>query len=349
MPTLPQYQLPTVPQIQPAPYGLDQFPGYDAIMSDIKGIISPDVKTQLTQTAAERGIRMGMPGAPATDAALMRAIGLTSDTLRSRGIAELEPLYQQGVSEAGQTSRLGMSLANQMEIAKLQEAGLSARQAAALSNQIQLEQMRLGSAASLQSKELAAAMERLKVGNASQKDIEKLRIASQEALQTQEIASKEKMQQQQLELEKYIADLRDKLGYYGINQEAARYGAAAAPRYAQVSASDKMGGRTDQTVVMGPGGTFIPVSSPYAYGQGLPPFEGEAQSGWTDTGLPRTAGGALPWGYQGVQHGTMYMGPSGGYTDWGNMTDEEFNDALYYISGGMSENPVGSDSEFWGG
>lgn len=179
-----------------ATYSLESFPGYSAIMQDISGVISPDVKNQLIQTAAERGISMGTPGAPVNDAALMRSIGLTSDALRSRGISELSPLYQQQVSEAGQTSRLGMSLAAQMAqlqvseagqdrrqaasiasqqaLASLQEAGLDQRQAASIAADMQKLILSESAADRRQAADIAASMDRLQAGNASTYDLAKL-------------------------------------------------------------------------------------------------------------------------------------------------------------------------------
>lgn len=175
-------------------------PEYDtnflkAINYDLQGIIDPSVKQQLTQFAAERGVGMGQgAGAPITDQTLFHSFYDTSQKLRQQGEAAYSPIYQQQISEAGQTSRQEAALKNQMDIAKLEQAGLDTRQATALS--AQMDQLKFSESAQdqRQAAEISAAMERLKVGNASALDLEKLREAAQAALQTQDIASREAMQ-----------------------------------------------------------------------------------------------------------------------------------------------------------
>lgn len=71
------------------------FPGYDEaiarassnINAELAGQISPDVVSQLTQRAAERGIGIGSPGSPNTNAALLKAFYDTSSGQQQKGMA----------------------------------------------------------------------------------------------------------------------------------------------------------------------------------------------------------------------------------------------------------------------
>lgn len=58
----------------------------------LAGNIPDDVKKLLYQSAAERGVSMGSPGAPNTDASLLRSLGLTSLGLQGQGISQLGQL-----------------------------------------------------------------------------------------------------------------------------------------------------------------------------------------------------------------------------------------------------------------
>lgn len=59
------------------------------IMSNLKGQLPPDVINLIAQQAAERGIATGSPGSPNSDAAYLRALGLTSLDLQQKGESEL--------------------------------------------------------------------------------------------------------------------------------------------------------------------------------------------------------------------------------------------------------------------
>jgi hypothetical protein len=59
------------------------------IQSDLMGQVSPDVWNQLQQGGAERGISMGSPGSPNSNAALLAALGKTSMGLQAQGQQEL--------------------------------------------------------------------------------------------------------------------------------------------------------------------------------------------------------------------------------------------------------------------
>lgn len=77
-------------------------PGYEQmqqqssqnILSDLSGAVSPDVQNLLSQTAAERGASSGITGSPNSNAALLRALGITSDALKARGQTELTGAIQ---------------------------------------------------------------------------------------------------------------------------------------------------------------------------------------------------------------------------------------------------------------
>lgn len=72
-------------------------PGYQAmtladvanIRGNLAGRVAPDVIALLQQQAAERGIGTGTYGAPNTDAAYLRALGLTSLQLQQLGHTQL--------------------------------------------------------------------------------------------------------------------------------------------------------------------------------------------------------------------------------------------------------------------
>jgi hypothetical protein len=72
-------------------------PGYGGLLtkssgdisSDLSGTVSPDVWAAIQQGAAERGIATGSPGSANANTAMLRALGLTSDALKTRGQQEL--------------------------------------------------------------------------------------------------------------------------------------------------------------------------------------------------------------------------------------------------------------------
>lgn len=59
------------------------------IASNLAGQIPADVQAQLARQAAERGVASGAPGSPNSNAALMRALGLTSLDLQNLGQTQL--------------------------------------------------------------------------------------------------------------------------------------------------------------------------------------------------------------------------------------------------------------------
>lgn len=54
-------------------------------LSNLKGEIPPDVLALIQQQAAERGVATGSPGSPNSNAAYLRALGLTSLQLQNQG------------------------------------------------------------------------------------------------------------------------------------------------------------------------------------------------------------------------------------------------------------------------
>lgn len=58
-------------------------------LSQLKGEVPQDVVTQLQQRGAERGVATGSPGSPNSNAAYLRALGLTSLDIQKQGAANL--------------------------------------------------------------------------------------------------------------------------------------------------------------------------------------------------------------------------------------------------------------------
>jgi len=85
------------------------------IGANLRGEVSPDVLNLLGQRAAERGIATGSPGSPNSNAAYMRALGLTSMGLQQLGEGQLTsaiqrtPIQQNQISTA--TTDLGAARA----------------------------------------------------------------------------------------------------------------------------------------------------------------------------------------------------------------------------------------------
>lgn len=75
-----------------------QLPGYQSslnnvganIGSETAGVLPQDVLTQIEQTGAERGVSTGSPGSPNANAAMLRALGLTSLDLTNMGQRNLQ-------------------------------------------------------------------------------------------------------------------------------------------------------------------------------------------------------------------------------------------------------------------
>lgn len=74
------------------------------IGSLLKGVIPSDVMSQLYQAGAERGIGMGSPGSPNVNAAMLRALGLTSLGLQEQGLGDLSKVIAQVPIQPSQTT-----------------------------------------------------------------------------------------------------------------------------------------------------------------------------------------------------------------------------------------------------
>lgn len=91
---------------------IKNLPGYQAmagadtgnIQSNLAGKVAPDVLQLLQQQAAERGVGSGVGGAPNTDAAYLRALGLTSLQLQQLGHTQLTEAMQRTPFQERQTT-----------------------------------------------------------------------------------------------------------------------------------------------------------------------------------------------------------------------------------------------------
>lgn len=85
-----------------APYRAN-LPGYDALVAQrsqnvgglLRGEVPLDVRTQIQQSAAERGVAMGSPGSANANSAWLRALGLTSLGLQQEGSQQLGQAIEQ--------------------------------------------------------------------------------------------------------------------------------------------------------------------------------------------------------------------------------------------------------------
>lgn len=90
---------------------LKNLPGYQAmaskdtanIQANLGGYLAPDVLTMIQQQAAERGVATGGPGSANTDAAYLRALGLTSLQLQQLGHQQLTEAMQRTPIQQRQT------------------------------------------------------------------------------------------------------------------------------------------------------------------------------------------------------------------------------------------------------
>lgn len=75
-------------------------PGYNSMLGQasantgnlLSGILPPDVIRQIQQAGAERGVAIGSPGSPNANAAMLRALGLTSLNLQGQGLGQFGQL-----------------------------------------------------------------------------------------------------------------------------------------------------------------------------------------------------------------------------------------------------------------
>lgn len=90
-----------------APYTAN-LPGYAGMLAQasgntgnlLQGQVPTDVWQQMAQGAAERGVGMGSPGSPNANAAMLRALGLTSLGLQQQGLGNFQTLM--GLTPVGQ-------------------------------------------------------------------------------------------------------------------------------------------------------------------------------------------------------------------------------------------------------
>lgn len=177
----------------------ENYPGMEGIQSDLAGILSPDVRRQIYQSAAERGVAIGAPGSENADAAMLRAIGLTSQQLRQQGQQNLLGAIQSApqldinnlfISPTEQ-SRQGLS----WNIANLEQSGALQRLREGNANQIDLAN--LNNVAEMARAQLgeSGALQRLREGNANQVDLTNLNNAAQMArLQLESSGAMERLQ-----------------------------------------------------------------------------------------------------------------------------------------------------------
>lgn len=103
---------------------LKNLPGYQAMVgadtgnieSNLAGRIAPDVISLMQQQAAERGVETGAPGAPITDAAYLRALGLTSLQLQQLGHQQLTEAMARTPIQQTQTTTTRRDLAAEKAI-----------------------------------------------------------------------------------------------------------------------------------------------------------------------------------------------------------------------------------------
>jgi hypothetical protein len=134
---------------------LSGYAGMPIIQSQLAGEVSPDVMSNIYQTAAERGVSGSGVGSPNSNAAMLRALGLTSMGQQEKGLSSLNsaigtvpalnPLglsgqalsaYQTQLSQAEENARAQLSAQNQAAIAaanrdtELEKARMEAQNAA---------------------------------------------------------------------------------------------------------------------------------------------------------------------------------------------------------------------------
>lgn len=80
-------------QAQYTTEALGQYPGMRTIEEQLSGKLPSDVLSNLYQTGAEAGFRTGAPGGAASNAATLRALGLTSLGMQQQGLKNLNEAY----------------------------------------------------------------------------------------------------------------------------------------------------------------------------------------------------------------------------------------------------------------
>lgn len=98
-------------------------PRMPAVQQNLASTIAPDVRRQIAQSAAERGISIGSYGGGNDETALLRALGLTSMDLRNKGVEQYGQIYGQ-VPQYSPATILG----NQLSLAQVGQQGAAAGQ-----------------------------------------------------------------------------------------------------------------------------------------------------------------------------------------------------------------------------
>lgn len=172
---------------------LPSYKGMRVIEDQLAGNLSDSLKSQLWQAAAERGLSMGSPEGANVNAALLRAMGLTTEQLQQQGLTNLNAAY----ALAPKLNPLGQSQQKlDAYVAQLNQYGATARTKMQNDTQMALQQlvgsqnMDLEKQRELGSQALAkinndATMSRQEKALAQELVIEKLREAN--ALKLQEM------------------------------------------------------------------------------------------------------------------------------------------------------------------
>lgn len=204
---------------------LYQYPGYAAITRQLRGEVAPTTRQQLYQAGAERGIATGLQGADVTNAAMLQALGLTSEGIRQQGISNLAAATQalpqvdvQGLYVPASTAYTG-SLQQASDL--LREAGLQYR--AELGEEGALERAQLGETGATERAGMAQAGEtyRTQLGQAGQTERTQLGLT---AAQSQAGASNRATS----------AVIQDLLGQYG-----GYMGAGTQPTYSALGSASQ--------------------------------------------------------------------------------------------------------------
>jgi hypothetical protein len=215
---------------------LASYPGMGNIMSDLSGTIAPDVLSNIYQSAGERGVMTGQGVGPNVNAAALRAVGLTSDQLRARGLSE----YNAATSTIPQLNPLGLSQQG-LSAWQTQVSEAGANQRAQQANQLQLtlESMRETSQMSLQQVQQAGqmAIAQLQAATslsieerraAADQVIERMREASAQQLQAGNIAAAQQLESTRQQAENYRAQLQQQTASAAQQAQAAQNAATNA-------------------------------------------------------------------------------------------------------------------------
>ena len=191
----PTFTAPTAGQLgadQAAYYenALGGYAGMPVIESQLRGQLAPDVLAQIYQAGAERGIATGGAGSPNANAAMMRALGITSQQLQQKGLENLNAAYgnfeklnplgisaQQLQAWSTVTQQLG-----ETDRQKLSQAFQEKLQANDQAFRLKLDQIQGDRQMTMQEKEIAAKEALAKLEFENQKTLQAAQIASNERI-----------------------------------------------------------------------------------------------------------------------------------------------------------------------